>query len=263
MSRLRFAPVPFLYHCCLARREALLRNGLEDAESRVKFSIERGRLIDEDEFKVSAEIGCAPPISQPLREFIRRLMNTVPHEFVTVDMRGLKTALVARAREQRVSVSVVVRDALTKALSLKAGASPLQTALVASNVKLSIRLTADEAERLAKAAKAARLSRGAFLSGLVDGVRVLSAGGRTDHLSALVASNAELSTLSRNVRHLATLLARSEMRAAQQYRSMLDGLAGDVEKHLHLAGDALKQIRPQHGSLRASGHIARPSKEKN
>ena len=190
-------------------------------------------------------------------------MNTVPHEFVTVDMRGLKAALVARAREQRVSVSVVVRDALTKALPLEVGTSNQATAPVTGAVKLSIRLTADEADRFAKGAEAARLSRGAFLSGLVDGIRVLSSGGRTDHLSALVASNAELSTLSRNVRHLATLLARSDMRAAQQYRSMLDGLSGDVEKHLNLAGVALKQMRPQHGSLEGSGHVARHRVEKN
>ena len=220
-------------------------------------------MIDEDEDVVSAEIGCAPPISQPLRGSIRCFMNTVAHEFVTVDMRGLKAALVARAREQQVSVSVVVRDALTKALPLVAAASNQATPPVAGAVKLSIRFTADEAERLAKGAEAARLSRGAFLAGLVDGVRVLSSGGRTDHLSALIASNAELSTLSRNVRHLATLLARSEMRAAQQYRSMLDGLAGDVEKHLNLAGVVLKRMTPQHDSLDGSGLAARHREEKN
>ena len=228
-----------------------------------KFVASKGDFIDEDEGEVSAEIGCAPPISQPLRGSIRSLMNTVPHEFVTVDMRGLKAALVARAREQRVSVSVVVRDALTKALPLEAGSSNQATPLVAGAVKLSIRLTADEAERFAKGADAARLSRGAFLAGLVDGVRVLSSGGRNDYLSALIASNAELSTLSRNVRHLATLLARSDMRAAQQYRSMLDSLAGDVEKHLHLVGDALKQMRPQHGSLLRPRHVAEHKEEKN
>jgi hypothetical protein len=30
-------------------------------------------------------------------------MNTVPHEFVTVDMRGLKATLVTRARAERLS----------------------------------------------------------------------------------------------------------------------------------------------------------------
>ena len=244
------------------RRIVCTRCVTSRAEFGSKFSNQRGRFIDEDEDVVSAEIGCPPPISQPLREFIRCLMNTAPHEFVTVDMRGLKAALVARAREQRVSVSAVVRDALTKALPVEAGSSPQQTAPVAGTVKLSIRLTADEAERFAKGADAARLSRGAFLAGLVDGVRVLSSGGRNDYLSALIASNAELSTLSRNVRHLAALLGRSEMRAAQQYRSMLDGLAGDVEKHLHLVGEALIQMRPLHSPLHASGHVARHREEK-
>jgi hypothetical protein len=37
----------------------------ELAEFRRNFSNEMGRFIDEDEFKVSAEIGCVPPISQP------------------------------------------------------------------------------------------------------------------------------------------------------------------------------------------------------
>jgi hypothetical protein len=156
-----------------------------------------------------------------------------------------------------------VRDALTKDLAVETGSWNQATAPVAGTVKLSIRLTADEADRFAKGAEAARLSRGAFLSGLVEGIRVLSSGGRTDHLSALIASNAELSTLSRNVRHLATLLARSDMRAAQQYRSMLDGLAGDIDKHLNLAGAALKQMRPQHGSRDGSGHVARHTEEKN
>jgi hypothetical protein len=53
-----------------------------------------------------------------LASFIRCLMNTVPHDFVTVDMRGLKAALVARARRERVSVSVLVRKALARDLGL-------------------------------------------------------------------------------------------------------------------------------------------------
>ena len=38
-------------------------------------------------------------------------MNTPSHDFVTVDMRGLKAALVARAQADRVSVSVLMRRA--------------------------------------------------------------------------------------------------------------------------------------------------------
>jgi hypothetical protein len=50
--------------------------------------------------------------------------------------------------------------------------------------------------------------------------------------------------LSRNIRHLADLLRRSESRAAQEYRAMLDTLASDVHSHLHLAGNVLTQMQP-------------------
>ena len=176
-------------------------------------------------------------------------MNTVLHDFVTVDMRGLKAALVARARERRVSVSVVVRDAVARALpseqaALETSRPPVDMGVPAGTVKVSIRLTTNEVRRFDAGAKAAGLARAAFLSGLIEGVNVLSSGGRRDHLAALISSNAELSTLSRNIRHLADLLRRSESRAAQEYRAMLDTLAGDVNRHLNLAGDVLTQMLP-------------------
>jgi hypothetical protein len=185
-------------------------------------------------------------------------MNTVPHEFVTVDMRGLKAALIARAREEGVSVSVVVRDAVARALPSGQEAAPREAAPSVSEddskgtVKLSIRFTETEARRLDAGAKAAGLSRAAFLSGLLDGVNVLTSGGRRDHLTALVSSSAELSTLSRNIRHLAVLLGRSEWRAAQEHRSMLDTIAGDVDRHLNLTGDVLTQLRPSHAAMKAN-----------
>ncbi len=176
-------------------------------------------------------------------------MNTVPHEFVTVDMRGLKAALVARARERRVSVSVLVRDAVAGVLpseqgALEASTAPIDTDVPSGTVKLSIRLTTNEVRRLDAGAKAAGLARVAFLSGLIEGVSVLSSGGRRDHLAALISSSSELSTVSRNIRHLADLLRRSESRAAQEYRAMLDTLAGDVNKHLKLAGNVMTQMQP-------------------
>ena len=194
-------------------------------------------------------------------------MNTVSHDFVTVDMRGLKAALVARARERRVSVSVVVRDAVIGALpseqaAPKASQAPVDTDVPSGTVKLSIRLTADEVRRLDAGAKAACLSRAAFLSGLVEGVNVLSSGGRCDHVAALISSSSELSTLSRNIRHLADLLRRSESRAAQEYRGMLDTLAGDVNRHLSLAGDVLTQMLPATSVAKTNEARSRRAKEK-
>jgi len=191
-------------------------------------------------------------------------MNTSTHDFVTVDMRGLKAALVTRARAQRVSVSLLVRGAVARDLGVSEPPSPQPadppagTASAATTIKLSIRLTHAEAGQLVAGAHAAGLSRGAYLAGLVAGVPALSSGAsRADHLAALVASSAELSTLSRNINHLTLLLRQGEVRAAQEYRAMLDTLAGDVRGHLVLAASALVDLRPRHSSVIAPKHLTR------
>jgi len=96
-------------------------------------------------------------------------MKASTHDFVTVDMRGLKAALVARALAERVSVSVVVRRAVKRELGLvdaplEPSAEDKAAVLTASTVKVSLRLTGAEAERLTSGARRAGLSRGAFLA---------------------------------------------------------------------------------------------------
>ena len=181
-------------------------------------------------------------------------MNTHSHDFVTVDMRGLKAALMARAQAERVSVSVLVRGAVARELGLgvpveSGSASPANNAVASQTaVKLSIRLSHAEAERFAAGARDAGVSRGAYLAGLVANVPVLTSGAnRAEHLCALVRSGAELSTLSRNIHHLIDLLNRGQMRAALEYRDMLNTLEGDIRAHLKLASSALADLRPRGG----------------
>ena len=190
-------------------------------------------------------------------------MNTTAHDFVTVDMRGLKAALVARAEAERVSVSVLVRGAVARHLGLAAEGEPGHAdvpsgvASNASNVKLSIRMTAEEARQLAAGASAAGLSRGAYLAGLITNVPVLSTGGgRAEHFATLMASSAELSTLSRNIHRLTALLRQANVEPARPYREMLDTLAGDVRRHLESAARVLADLQPQSRSARPSTQSA-------
>lgn len=190
-------------------------------------------------------------------------MNATTHDFVTVQMRGLKAALVARAQAERVAVSVVVRRAVERELGLDGAADEGSGAIgppvqASPTVKLSLRLTRAEADQLAAGALRAGLSRGAFLGGLLANVPSLSgdAGSRLDCLAALTASSAELATLSRNVNHLTALLRQGEVRAAQEYRRMLDTLGGDVRAHLSLAASVLAELRPTRRS-RLSGGVPR------
>jgi hypothetical protein len=179
-------------------------------------------------------------------------MNAPTHDFVTVDMRGLKAALVARAQAERVSVSGVVRRAVARELrTFDASTAQAETetptaAPARAIVKLSIRLTSAEADQLDARARRAGLSRGAFLAGALANVPALSgdASGRLDCLGALTASSAELSTLSRNIYHLTALLRQGEVLAAQEYRRMLDTLTDDVHSHLSLAASVLAEVRP-------------------
>ncbi len=198
------------------------------------------------------------------RPSIRRLMNTTSHDFVSVDMRGLKAALVARAQAERVSVSVLVRGAVARDLGLAADGEasrmdePTGRQSSSTPVKLSIRMTADEARQLAAGARAAGLSRGAYLAGLVANVPVLSAGGgRAEHIATLMASSAELSTLSRNIHHLTALLRHANVEPARPYREMLDTLADDVRRHLELAARVLADLRPRSRSAASSAHSTR------
>jgi hypothetical protein len=178
-------------------------------------------------------------------------MNTPSHDFVTVDMRGLKAALVARAQAQRVSVSVLVRAAVEREMGLVDASKEPASALRADasahpTVKLSIRLTSAEAEQLDAGARRAELSRGAFLAGLLAQVPSLTGAlaSRPETRAALTASSAELSTLSRNIHHLTLLLHQGNVRAAQEYRRTLDTLSDDVRAHLNLAASALAELRP-------------------
>jgi hypothetical protein len=178
-------------------------------------------------------------------------MNPTAHHFVAVDMRGLKAALVARAQVQRTTVSALVRTAVARELGVPeaaplGAAMPVPTPRHQKPVKLSIRLAPAVADRFDAAARAAGLSRGAYLAGLVAGVPMLSHGaGRQELLAALIASNAEMSTLSRDLRHLTSLRRRGSIQAAREYRQTLDDVADDVHGHLRLASGVLAELRPR------------------
>lgn len=191
-------------------------------------------------------------------------MNTTAHDLVTVDMRGLKAGLVARAQAERVSLSVLVRDAVARDLGPAAECEPRRgeqwvlSASGAARVKLSIRITAEEARQLDAGARSAGLSRGAYLAGLVANVPVLtSGGGRAGHIQALMASSAELATLSRNIHRLTALLRQANVEPARPYRAMLDTVAADVRRHLELAAQTLTDLQPQSRGARPAARTCR------
>jgi hypothetical protein len=189
-------------------------------------------------------------------------MSPSSRDRISVDLHGLKAALFEQARARGVSPSGLVRDALAEALG-QSDSSDLhrlaktEAAPTAGRVRLSLRMSREEALAILAAARHAGMAPGAFIAGLVAGVPALANGGsRTDHLTSLVESSAELSTLSRNIHHLTALLRQGNVRPAMVYREMLDTLAGDVRRHLTLAASVLADLRPRSRSAERPRHPA-------
>lgn len=180
-------------------------------------------------------------------------MPSVPHEFVTVEMRGLKGPLLARARAERMSVSTLVRDAvaarLKHGLTAPAHSSADEVRFDEHAVRLIVRLFAREARQFTDGAQRAGLSRGAYLVQMMEADAGSSTSGqRMAQIAAVIASNGHVSTLSRNIRHLAKLLGQGSVRAAQEYRAMLDGIEGDVRRHLALVAQLASTLpKPRQG----------------
>ena len=187
-------------------------------------------------------------------------MTPSSRDRISVDLRGLKAALFEQARARGVSPSGLVRDALIKMLG-KTERPSLERVTAGARlpkedrVRLSLRMSRDEARAALAAARRSGLAPGAYVADLVAGVPALVDGAsRSEHISALIASSAELSTLSRDIHQLTSLLRQGNVRAAQEYRVRLDKLAGDVRRHLSLASGVLADLRPRSHRADTSKH---------
>jgi hypothetical protein len=216
-----------------------------------KSSVLGGRIRGILNALVSAEIGAVAPMSDRLTQVRSSGMAPSSRDRITVDLHGLKAALFERARAMGLSPSGLVRSLLAEALGMEAAPvlEPSDRALAAADaqrVRLCLRMDRERARATLEASRRAGLSLGEFVGGLLANIPVLSAGGgHTEHIAGLVASCAELSTLSRNIHRLTALLRQANVEPARPYREMLDTLAGDVRRHLELAARVLADLQPQ------------------
>jgi hypothetical protein len=176
--------------------------------------------------------------------------RTSAREFFTVDLRGLRAALSARAAATGATESDVLRSALAAALhdapAVPQGPVPSVAVPSTSLLKLSTRLTRSAAERLDRQARAAGLSRGAYLTSLIDSAPpVVASTDKAACAAALSASAAELALLSRDITRLTLLLRQGDLESAKQYRHLLDTLDDDVRAHLDLAAAVLADLAPR------------------
>lgn len=176
-------------------------------------------------------------------------MTSTAREYFTVDLRGLRPALRARALRDGLTESDVLRSALAVALG-EAGVHSRPPAVVSvqspqgtPHAKLSVRMPVPVSRRLDLNGRAAGLSRGAYLMRLIDGAPpVIPSAERAVGFAALNASSSELALLARDINHLTQLLSRGSLAAAREYRGRMDSLEDDVRKHLHLSATVIAEL---------------------
>lgn len=194
------------------------------------------------------------------------MATSAPRDRISVDLRGLKAALIERARRQGVTPSDVIRALLAEALGdsgrcVDAGssgsASGSPSAPRIPRARISLRLYRHEAQQVRQCAIAAGMPVGMFVASLCSDGALKTSGSLngqrpTDQLAALAASSAELSTLARDLRHLTQLLRQGNVPAAQVYRHRLETTDRDVRAHLVLAAALLADLQPLRARLSAT-----------
>ena len=173
---------------------------------------------------------------------------------LSVDLHGLKAALFERARLAGTSPSGWVRATLAEAL--EGSAEPAREAIAprlqardASRVRLTLRMSRADASAILAAAHLSGQPPGDFVADLLAGQPVpMSASDRAEKVGALIAACAELSTFSRNLSHLVSLLRQGAFRPAEEYRPTLATLSIDVREHLDHLTRALADLQPRRGS---------------
>lgn len=180
-------------------------------------------------------------------------------EYFTVDLRGLRARLSAHAAEAGMTESDVLRSALAVALQAERGSTIAPLSVVGASlsrttpVKLSLRLSPAAAHRLDLNARAAGLSRGAYLTRMIDGAPLVTASAdRKAAVAALSRSSAELAVLSRDIHHLTRLLRQGSVEAARQYSERLENVDADVRLHLDRSGAVLAELAPARTIARRS-----------
>jgi hypothetical protein len=163
-------------------------------------------------------------------------MSSPSREFFTVDLRGLRAGLRARAASNGLTESAVLCSVLSAAFGTERSDSSPSSAdvacgpMIATRTKLSIRLARPAAYRLDHNARGA------------GAPPVVASCDRAAMFNALNASSAELALLSRDINHLTRLLRQGNVEAARSYAARHEALDADIRRHLALAATVLAEF---------------------
>lgn len=155
-----------------------------------------------------------------------------PHsrDRLTLELRGLREPLKALAEARQVTTAALVRKTLIALLDedpdegdtrrnlpvIPATATAIDTPVV----KVTLRVSASQARALARRARAADVSQGAYVAGLIDGAQPSPL--PPDHaqaVAALLASTDQLAVIGTDLNAFLRLLGRRSSSELERYRA--------------------------------------------
>lgn len=175
-------------------------------------------------------------------------MERNPRDRVTIELRGMRERLNALAAARKMTTAVLARRALGKLLDDEPSDHQIgrndTTASDAQVVKVTLRLSVGHAIALATRARAADVSQGAYVAGLIDGTPPNPL--PPDHtyaVAALVGSTDQLAAMGADLNAFMRLLGRGSSTEIEPYRAGIMSLTDDVRRHLALAAPLAAELR--------------------
>ena len=166
-------------------------------------------------------------------------MTRHSRERVTIDLRGIGSRLHAHAAARGRTTAATIRAAVVAMLDADGGlhsSSAVADSIDDRVVKMTVRLGVLHAARLARCARRADVSQGAYVEGLLDGLppspQSVDHGGA---VAALADSTQKVAAMSADIHGFIRLMRNSKPGEAEKYRAGLISLSKDVRQHLEVA----------------------------
>lgn len=171
---------------------------------------------------------------------------------VTIDLRGMGSRLHMLASRRRTPASVLVRRAVVAMLDAEVVEGDQDDPAGGDHVrrvaKITLRMPAEHALLLAKRARGADVSQGAYVASLLEGTPAPPrAPDYARVVEALLVSSNRLADLSPDLNGIARLVARDPKGELARYAGHIDALAADVRQHIAVAAALLTSLRPTWG----------------
>lgn len=201
------------------------------------------------DFAPVQRLGREPVGTRSVADFRRGTCDAAsrrPRDRVTVDLRGIGSRLQGHASAQGKSVAAMVRVAVVAMLD----SSDCVTALPCSpgpiesrTVKVTLRVGAMHAARLAHRARAAEVSQGAYVATLLDGMAASPRpADHGDAVAALAESTQRVAAMSADINTFTRLIRDLNLHEAPKFCTGLMSLSEDMRLHLRVASRLMARM---------------------